>query len=249
MQILENRIAIVTGASKGIGAGIAKAFASAGAKVIVNYSTSKAGAETVVAEIVADRGRAVSVQGNVSERADVGRLFDESEKAFGVPDVLVNNAGVYSFGSLATVTESEFHRQFNTNVLGTLLVSQEFVKRLGNKKGSIINIGTAGTQAVLPNTVLYSATKGATDVITKVLSKELGPRGIRVNSLNPGGTETEGARAIGVIGTDFQKHMISQTPLGRFGQPSDIAPVAVFLASEQSRWITGEVLLASGGLR
>lgn len=249
MGTLDGKTAIVTGASKGIGASIARALAADGAQVIVNYATDKEGAEKLTAEVAANGGQAIAVQADISAKADVIRLFAETEKVFGTADVLVNNAGVYSFGPLETVTESEFHRQFNTNVLGTLQVAQEFTRRLGEKNGSIINIGTAGTQATLPNTVLYTASKGAVDAITRVLSKELGPRGIRVNSINPGGTETEGAHAIGIIGTEFQKHLISQTPLGRFGRSSDIAPIAVFLASQESGWLTGEIMVASGGMR
>jgi 3-oxoacyl-[acyl-carrier protein] reductase len=249
MGLLDGKVAVVTGASKGIGAGIAKSLAAAGAAVVVNYASSKADAEKVVSEIENKGGRAVAIQADISRSSDVTRLFVEAERNFGTINVLVNNAGVYSFGPLETVKEEEFHRQYNTNVLGNLLTTQEFAKRLDTKSGSIINIGTAGTQATLPATVLYTSTKGAVDSITRVLSKELGPRNIRVNSINPGGTETEGAHAIGVIGTDFQKHLISQTPLGRFGQPSDIGPIAVFLASEQSGWLTGEILIASGGMR
>jgi 3-oxoacyl-[acyl-carrier protein] reductase len=249
MRVLDGKVAVVTGASKGIGAGIAKAFAAAGAAVVVNYATSKGGADRIVAEIMSKGGKAIAVQSNVSRSSDVGRLFEETEKAFGPLDVLVNNAGVYSFGPLETVTEEEFHRQFNTNVLGVLLAAQEAAKRFGGRGGSIINIGTAGTQAAFPETVLYTATKSSVDAITRVLAKELGPRNIRVNSINPGGTETEGAHALGVIGSEFEKRIIAQTPLGRFGQPADIAPIAVFLASEDARWLTGEILVASGGMR
>jgi 3-oxoacyl-[acyl-carrier protein] reductase len=249
MGVLDGKVAVVTGASKGIGAGIARGLTNAGAKVVVNYATSKEGANRVVADIIGNGGKAIAVQGSVASASDVERLFEETLKAFGAVDVLVNNAGVYSFGPLESVTEQEFHRQFNTNVLGILLASQGAVKRFGPKGGSIINIGTAGTQVKSPATVIYTATKGAVDSITGVLSKELGPKKIRVNSINPGGTETEGAHTLGVIGSDFEKHLISQTPLGRFGRPSDIAPIAVFLASDQSGWLTGEILIASGGMR
>ena len=249
MGVLNGKVAVVTGASKGIGAGIAKGLAEAGATVIVNYVTSKEGADKVVEEIVSKGGKALAIQGSVAKKADVVRLFEETVEAFGTVDILVNNAGVYSFGPLESVAEEEFDRQFHTNVLGLLLASQEAVQRFGEKGGSIINIGTAGTHATLPATVLYTATKGAVNSITEVLSKELGPKKIRVNSINPGGTETEGAHALGVIGSDFEKHLVSQTPLGRFGQPTDIAPIAVFLASEASAWLTGEILIASGGLR
>jgi 3-oxoacyl-[acyl-carrier protein] reductase len=249
MGVLDGKVAIVTGASKGIGAGIAKSLAAAGARVVVNYASSKEDAEKIVAGIAKKGGKAVAVQCDVSKSSDVGRLFEEAEKAFGTVDVLVNNAGVYSFGPLETVTEAEFHRQFNTNVLGLILATKEAVKRFGAKGGTIINIGTAGTQIARPATVLYTATKGSVDLITRVLSKELGPKHIRVNSINPGGTETEGAHALGVMGSDFEKQMIAETPLGRFGQPGDIAPIAVFLASEDSGWLTGEILIASGGRR
>jgi 3-oxoacyl-[acyl-carrier protein] reductase len=249
MGILDGKVAVVTGASKGIGAGIAKGLAAAGAKVVVNYATSKEGADRVVADIAGQGGKAIAVQGSVANSSDVERLFEETVKAFGTLDVLVNNAGVYSFGPLESLTEREFHRQFNTNVLGILLATQSAVKRFGPNGGSVINIGTAGTHVTSPGTVLYTATKGAVDSITQVLSKELGPKKIRVNSINPGGTETEGAHALGIIGSDFEKHLVSQTPLGRFGQPSDIAPIAVFLASDQSGWLTGEILIASGGMR
>lgn len=249
MGILDGKVAVVTGASKGIGAGIAKGLAAAGAAVVVNYASSKEGAQKIVAAITKKGGKAVAVQCDVSKSSDVERLFEETEKAFGAVDVLVNNAGVYSFWPLEVVTEEEFHRLFNTNVLGLILATQEAVKRFAAKGGSIINIGTAGTQVTSPATVLYTATKGAVDSITRVLSKELGPKRIRVNSINPGGTETEGAHAIGVMGSDFEKLMIAQTPLGRFGQPADIAPIAVFLASEDSAWLTGETLIASGGRR
>jgi 3-oxoacyl-[acyl-carrier protein] reductase len=248
-DILKDKVAVVTGASKGIGAGIAKALALAGAAVVVNFATDEAGAKNTVSEIAANGGRAVAVRCNVALRSDVQRLFAETVNAFGAVDVLVNNAGVYSFGPLETVTEDEFARQFQTNVLGALLTSQEAIKHFGASGGTIINIGTAGTQAVFPGTVLYTASKGALDSITRVLAKELGPRQIRVNSINVGGTETEGAHAIGVMGSDFQKHLVALTPLGRFGRPSDHAPIAVFLASDASHWLTGEILIASGGMR
>jgi 3-oxoacyl-[acyl-carrier protein] reductase len=249
MGILDGKVALVTGGSKGIGAGIAKGLAAAGASVVVNYASSKERADRVVSEIIAQGGKAFAAQGDVSKSSDVKRLFAEVVREFGGLDVLVNNAGVYSFGPLESVRETEFHRQYNTNVLGTLLATQEAVKLFGEKGGSIINIGTAGTHNPGPAMVLYLSTKGSIDIITQVLAKELGPKKIRVNSINPGGTKTEGAHALGVIGSDFEKHLISQTPLGRFGQPEDIAPVAVFLSSEASHWITGEILLASGGMR
>ena len=249
MSKLKNRVAVVTGASKGIGAGIAKSLAAEGASVVVNYSSSKEGAERVVAEIVKKGGRAVAVQGDVSKTADVQRLFAETQKAFGTLDVLVNNAGVYEFAALGEVTEEQFHRLFNTNVLGLILTTQEAVKRFGAEGGSIINIGSTTSSLTPPTTAVYTATKGAVDAVTHVLAKELGPKKIRVNSINPGMVETEGVHAAGFIGSDFQKQLEAQTPLGRMGQPDDIAPIAVFLASADSGWLTGETLLASGGLR
>ena len=249
MSELTGKVAIVTGASKGIGAEIAKSLGAAGAAVVVNYASSKEGAERVVAEITGKGGKAIAVQGDVSKAADVQRLFKETKKTFGSLDVLVNNAGVYKFEPLEAVTEEEFHRQFNTNVLGLLLATREAVKYFGTQGGSVINIGSVARRLTPPTSSVYSATKGAVDAVTAVLSKELGPRKIRVNSINPGGVETEGVHTMGIIGTDFQKEMIAATPLGRFGQPDDIAPIAVFLASENSGWLTGETLLASGGYR
>ncbi|MGA9815202.1 MAG: glucose 1-dehydrogenase [Terriglobales bacterium] len=249
MSELTGKVAIVTGASKGIGAEIAKSLSAAGAAVVVNYASSKEGADRVVAEITGKGGKAIAVQGDVSKAADVQRLFKETKKAFGSLDVLVNNAGVYKFEPLEAVTEEEFHRQFNTNVLGLLLATREAVKYFGSQGGSVINIGSVASRLTPPTSSVYSATKGAVDAVTAVLSKELGPRKIRVNSINPGGVETEGVHTMGIIGTDFQKEMIAATPLGRFGQPDDIAPIAVFLASENSGWLTGETLLASGGYR
>jgi 3-oxoacyl-[acyl-carrier protein] reductase len=249
MSRLKNKVAIVTGASKGIGAGIAKSLAAEGAAVVVNYSSSKDGADRVVADIVKKGGKAVAVQGDVSNTADVQRLFAETQKAFGTLDVLVNNAGVYEFAALGEITEEQFHRQFNTNVLGLILATQEAVKRFGAEGGSIINIGSTASSLTPPSTAVYTATKGAVDAVTHVLARELGPKKIRVNSINPGIVETEGVHAIGMIGSDFQKQFEAQTPLGRIAQPADIAPIAVFLASADSGWLTGETLLASGGLR
>jgi 3-oxoacyl-[acyl-carrier protein] reductase len=249
MSTLTGKVAVVTGASKGIGAGIAKGLAAAGAKVVVNYASSKASADRVVAEITRDGGTAIAVQGDVSKAADVQRLFADTKKAFGSLDVLVNNAGVYQFATLGDSTESEFHRQFGTNVLGLILATQEAEKYFGPRGGSVINIGSVASDMTPPTTVVYTATKGAVDAITRVLAKELGPKNIRVNSINPGGVETEGTHAIGIIGSDFEKQMTAQTPLGRMGQPTDIAPVAVFLASDDSGWVTGELLRAAGGLR
>jgi len=249
MSKLSNKVAVVTGASKGIGASIAKGLAAEGAAVVVNYASSKEGADRVVAEIVKAGGKAVAVQGDVSKASDVQRIFAETKKAFGRLDVLVNNAGVYEFGALAEITEQQFHRLFNTNVLGLILATQEAAKLFGPEGGSVINIGSTASSVTPPATAVYTATKGAVDAITHVLGKELGPRKIRVNSINPGMVETEGVHSAGIIGSDFHKQMETQTPLGRIGQPNDIAPIAVFLASEDSGWLTGETFLASGGLR
>jgi len=249
MGRLKGKAAIVTGASKGIGAGIAKAFGAEGASVVVNYASSREGADRVVAEITAEGGRAIAVQGDVSKAADVKRLFEETKTAFGAVDVLVNNAGVYQFHPIEEVTESEFHRIFDTNVLGVLLASREAVGHFGTNGGTIINISSVASTTTPPTTAIYSATKGAVDAITLVLAKELGPRNIRVNSINPGGVETEGVHTAGILETDFAAEIVKQTPLGRFGQPADIAPVAVFLASSDSAWLTGERITASGGLR
>lgn len=249
MSELKGKVAVVTGASKGIGAAIAKDLAAAGAAVVVNYSSSKEGAERVVAEITGKGGKAIAVQGDVSKAADVQRLFKETKKGFGSLDVLVNNAGIYKFEPIEAVVEAEFHREFNTNVLGLILATQEAVKHFGSEGGSVINIGSVASVKTPPMSVVYSATKGAVDAVTRVLAKELGPKKIRVNSINPGGVETEGTHQGGIVGSDFQKQMIAETPLGRFGQPEDIAPIAVFLASSASGWLTGETILASGGLR
>ncbi|MBS1500815.1 MAG: glucose 1-dehydrogenase [Bacteroidetes bacterium] len=249
MKKLANKVAVVTGASKGIGAGIAKDLAAEGASVVVNYTSSKEGAEKVVADIVANGGKAVAVQGDVSRSEDVERLFAEAKNAFGRVDILVNNAGVYKFTGIEEITEDEFHRQFNTNVLGLLLSTKEAVKNFGENGGSVINIGSVVSRITPPGSSIYTATKGAVDAITHVLSKELGPKNIRVNSINPGIVETEGTHAAGFIGSEFQKNAEKTTPLGRIGQPGDIAPLAVFLASDDSRWLTGETLLAGGGMR
>lgn len=249
MKKLENKVAVVTGASKGIGAGIAKSLAAQGASVVVNYSSAKEGADNVVAEIISNGGKAVAVQGNVSRIADVERLFAEAKNAFGGVDILVNNAGVYKFGAIEEITEEEFHRQFDTNVLGLLLATQGAVKNFGANGGSVINIGSVVSRITPPGSAVYTATKGAVDAITQVLSKELGPKKIRVNSINPGMVETEGTHTAGIIGSDFQKSAESTTPLGRIGQPEDIAPIAVFLASDDSAWLTGETILAGGGTR
>lgn len=249
MKKLANKVAVITGASKGIGAGIAKSLAAAGASVVINYASAKAGADQVVAEITANGGKAIAVQGNVSNEADITRLFEETKNAFGAVDILVNNAGVYKFGAIGEINAEDFHTQFNTNVLGLLLTTQGAVKNFSENGGSIINIGSAVTSITPPGSSIYTATKGAVDAITHVLAKELGGKKIRVNSINPGMVETEGTHTAGFIGSDFQTQIVSTTPLGRIGQPDDIADVAVFLASEDSRWLTGEILLASGGVR
>jgi 3-oxoacyl-[acyl-carrier protein] reductase len=247
MSELTGKVAIVTGASKGIGAAIANGLADAGASVVVNYASSREGADRVVAAIVGKGGKAVAVKADVSKAADVGRLFDETKKAFGSLDVLVNNAGVYRFAPLEEVTEDEFHREFNINVLGVLLASREAMKYFGPEGGSVINISSVASTSPTPTAVVYSATKGAVDTITRVLAKELGPRKIRVNAIKPGGVETEGLHSMGVIGSDFEKQMVARTPLGRLGQPDDIASVAVFLASAASGWMTGETIAVGGG--
>jgi 3-oxoacyl-[acyl-carrier protein] reductase len=246
---LAGKVAVVTGASKGIGAGIAKSLAAAGAKVVVNYASSREGADKVVAEIAAQGGKAIAVQGDVSKAADVQRLFAEAKKAFGSLDVLVNNAGIYKFDPLEDVTEQEFHRQYDVNVLGTILATQEAAKYFGPNGGSVINMGSVASELGFPHSVVYASTKGAVDTITQVLAKELAPRKIRVNVIAPGGVETEGLHTIGIVGSDMETQMIAQTPLGRLGQPDDIARVALFLASDQSGWMTGERLTVSGGLR
>ncbi len=250
MSKLIGKVAVITGASKGIGAGIAKALAAEGASVVVNYAASKDGADRVVSEITGKGGKAIAVQGDVAKASDVKRLFDETKKAFGALDILVNNAGVYQVMPLEAVTEDEFHREFNTNVLGLILATQEAAKYFGPDGGSVINIGSVASRITPPGMVVYTATKGAVDAITHVLAKELSPRKIRVNSINPGSVDTEGVRTMGMIGSDFEKQMIAMTPLGRMGVPEDIAPVAIFLASADSAWMmTGEILLASGGMR
>lgn len=246
---LNGKVAVVTGASKGIGAGIAKELAANGAAVVVNYASSKSDADKVVDEITKRGGKAIAVQGNVTKKTEVGQLFAATKKAFGKVDILVNNAGVYLFAPLEEITEEEFHREFNTNVLGMMLVTQEALKHFGPDGGSIINIGSLASSFTPPTAVVYNATKGAVDAITRTLAKELGPKKIRVNSINPGMVVTEGAVAGGYTEGDFRKSMESQTPLGRIGQTEDIAPAAAFFASDDSKWITGETLLIAGGLR
>jgi 3-oxoacyl-[acyl-carrier protein] reductase len=244
---LKGKVAVVTGASKGIGAGIAKALAAAGAAVVVNYASSRDGADRIVAEIKAKGGKAIAVKGDVANEKDVRHLMDATEKFFGGIDVLVNNAGVYKFQPLEDVTEDDFHRHFDVNVLGTLLATREAVKRFKSNGGSVINIGSTASVDAIATASVYSATKGAIDTLTRVLATELGPRNIRVNVIAPGGTETEGLHTAGVVGSEFEKAMIARTALGRLGQPDDIARIAVFLASDDSAWITGERLAAAGG--
>jgi 3-oxoacyl-[acyl-carrier protein] reductase len=246
MAQLTGKVAIVTGASKGIGAGIAKGLAAAGAAVVVNYAGSREGADAVVREIVAKDGKAIAVQADVAKADDVERLFAETRRAFGTPSVLVNNAGVYHFQALGEITEDQYRRQFDTNVLGVLLTAQEAAKHF-EAGGSIINISSIASSNATPHTAVYSATKAAVDSITRVLSRELGARQIRVNSINPGPTETEGTRAINVFESDMGRRLVAATPLGRVGQPADIAPTAVFLASDAGAWITGESIRVSGG--
>ncbi|HZZ17865.1 MAG TPA: glucose 1-dehydrogenase [Opitutaceae bacterium] len=248
MSKLSGKVAVVTGASKGIGAAIAKKFAKNGASVVVNYASSKAGADAVVSAITAAGGKAVAVKGDVSKAADAKAIAEAAITAFGRLDILVNNSGVYEFGAIEAVTEESFHRQFNVNVLGLLLTTQAALKYIG-EGGSIINIGSVVSRVTPPGSAVYTATKGAVDAITGVLSRELGARKIRVNALNPGMVETEGSITAGFIGSDFEKSVVSQTPLGRVGQPDDIADVAVFLASDESGWLTGEQLLTGGGFR
>jgi 3-oxoacyl-[acyl-carrier protein] reductase len=246
---LEGKVAVVTGASKGIGAAIARQLGAEGASVVVNYASSKEGADKVVNEIVSKGGgKAIAVRGDVSKQADIDKLFAETKKAYKKVDILVNNAGIYEFGPLETVTEAQFHKIFNLNVLGLLLTTQAAAKHFG-EGASVINIGSGVSRITPPNTAVYTATKGAVDAITGVLSKELGAKKIRVNSINPGIVETEGTHTAGFIGSDFEKDLVAQTPLGRAGQPDDIGAVAVFLASDDSRWLTGEHILAAGGLR
>jgi 3-oxoacyl-[acyl-carrier protein] reductase len=249
MGRLNGKVAVVTGASKGIGADIAKAFAAEGASVVVNYASSKQGADKVVAAIAAGGGKAVAVQGDVSKQADITRLFAETKKAFGKVDVLVNNAGVYAFAPLDQITEELFHQQFNLNVLGLLLTTQEAAKHFNGDGGSVINISSAVTTIYPPGSATYTATKAAVDAITVILSKELGPKGVRVNAINPGMIETEGVHAAGFAEGDFRKSIEAQTPLGRIGQVDDISPAAVYLASADSKYMTGQTLNISGGIR
>ncbi|SPE59506.1 Uncharacterized oxidoreductase MexAM1_META1p0182 [Verrucomicrobia bacterium] len=246
---LSGKVAVVTGASKGIGAAIAQHLAEEGAAVVVNYSSSREGADRVVAAITSNGGRAIAVQANVSKKAEINRLFTETKKAFGKLDILVNNAGIYELAPLESVTEEHFHRQFDLNVLGLLLASQEALKYFGPAGGSIINTSSIVSTWGVPGGSVYSATKAAVDAVTRSLAKELGARKIRVNSVNPGMVETEGTHSAGITNSDFRKQTEATTPLGRIGQPQDIAPAVAFLASPDASWITGETLYITGGLR
>jgi 3-oxoacyl-[acyl-carrier protein] reductase len=245
---LTGKVAVVTGASKGIGASIAKHLAEEGASVVVNYASSKSGADKVVSEIKAQGGKAVAVQGDMSKKSDIERLFAETKKAYGQLDVLVNNAGIYEMLPLEQITEEHFHKQFNLNVLGIILATQEATKHF-NSSGSVINISSVVGIHPFPGAAVYSATKAAVDAVTKSLSAELGPKKIRVNSINPGMIETEGLHAVGILETDMKKQVEAQTPLGRIGQPQDVATVATFLASADSGWISGETFMVAGGFR
>ncbi|HJZ52826.1 MAG TPA: glucose 1-dehydrogenase [Candidatus Acidoferrales bacterium] len=248
MGKLTGKVAVVTGASKGIGAGIATALAAEGASVVVNYASSKAGADKVVAAITAAGGKAMAVGGDVSKAAEAKGIIDAAIKNYGRLDILVNNSGVYEFAPIEAVTEENFHKTFNINVLGAILVTQAAVKHMSNG-GSIINIGSAVSRLTPPNSTVYTASKGALDAVTGVLSRELGPKKIRVNTINPGIIETEGTHAGGFLGSEFETAFVAQAPLGRIGKVGDIAPIAVFLASDESRYLTGEQLLAAGGVR
>jgi 3-oxoacyl-[acyl-carrier protein] reductase len=246
---LEGQVAVVTGASKGLGAAIAEHLAAAGAAVVVNFASSKAGGEAVVNRIRKADGKAVAVQADVSKPDDIRRLFAETKKAFGKLDILVNNAGVYEFAPLEAISADHFHKHFNLNVLGLLLTTQEAVKHFGPAGGTIINMSSFAATSAPPSTSVYSGTKAAVNAITRSLAQELGPRRIRVNAISPGVVETEGLHAAGISGSDFQRQIETQTPLGRISQPQDVAPAVVFLASPDSAWITGENLYVSGGLR
>jgi 3-oxoacyl-[acyl-carrier protein] reductase len=249
MGKLTGKVAVVTGASKGIGAGIAKALAADGASVVVNYASDKSGADKTVAEISKAGGKAVAVGASVAKSADIEKLFDETKKAFGKVDILVNNAGVYSFAPIEEITEEEINRIYSTNVTGLLLTTKAAVKLFPSEGGSIINIGSVVSELTPPNSAIYTGTKGAVDAITRVLAKELGPKKIRVNAVNPGLTITEGTDAAGITGSDFEKNAVADTPLGRAGKPDDIADVVTFIASDDARWVTGSLLQAGGGIR
>lgn len=248
MSKLNNKVAVVTGASKGIGASIARHFAAEGAKVVVNYASSKEDADKVVKSITDKGGIAISVQGDVSKEADVTRLFEETKNAFGALDILVNNAGIYQYQPIEQISEEVFHQQFNINVLGSILAIQASLKLFGDKGGNIINISSEAGKTPLPTGSVYSATKAALDAITIALSKEFSGKNIRINSILPGIVETEGTHSAGVIGSDTETKLVASTPLGRTGQPEDIAKVAVFLASDDAAWITGEKISVSGGI-
>jgi 3-oxoacyl-[acyl-carrier protein] reductase len=248
MSKLSGKVAIVTGASKGIGAAVAKTLATHGAAVVVNYASSKTGADKIVEAITSAGGQAVAVKGDVSKAAEAKELVDAAIKAFGRLDILVNNAGVYEFGPLEAVTETQFHTMFDVNVLGLLLVTQAAAPHLG-EGGSIINIGSGVTAITPPQTAVYTASKGAVEAITGVLANEFGPRKIRVNTVSPSLTETDGTHSAGMLASDFEAGIIAQTPLGRLGQPQDIADVVAFVASDDARWVTGERISAGGGLR
>jgi len=251
MSKLQGKTALVTGASKGIGAGIAKELAAGGVAVAVNYASDRTGAETTVQEITAAGGRAAAIQADVSNAADVARLFEQATKAFGSLDILVNNAGVYQAMPVAELTEEEFHSEINVNLLGPLLVIRESLRHFGPNGGSIINIGSGASRSHPPGYSIYSASKAGLDAVTGVLAKELAPRKIRVNSVNPGATLSEGTKAAGLygVGSDIEQHLVAMTPLGRMGTPEDIAKIVAFLASDDSGWLTGEAIFASGGLR
>jgi 3-oxoacyl-[acyl-carrier protein] reductase len=249
MNELAGKVAIVTGASKGIGAGIAKGLAEAGASVVVNYASSREGADRVVAEIKNAGGKAIAVQADISNRDDVEKLFDKTIRAFGHLDVLVNNASVFSHAALEDITEEQFQQMFNINVLGTIFVMQQAVKHFGDQGGSVINIGSLSSRRFKAGAAVYTATKSALNGLTSVFAVELARRKIRVNAILPGFVDTEGSRAFGVMGTEWEQQLIAATPLGRVGLPSDLAPVAVFLASDASAWLTGELIAASGGMQ
>jgi 3-oxoacyl-[acyl-carrier protein] reductase len=249
MAKLSGKVAVVTGASKGIGAGIAKALGAEGASVVVNYASDKAGADKTVAEITKAGGKAVAVGASVAKSADIDTLFFETKKAFGKVDILVNNAGVYSFSPLEAITEEEINRIYSTNVTGLLLTTKAALPLFPSEGGSIINIGSVVSELTPPASAIYSGSKGAVDTITRVLAKELGPKKIRVNAVNPGLTITEGTETAGIAGSDFEKNSVAQTPLGRSGKPDDIADVVTFIASDDARWVTGSLLQAGGGLR
>jgi 3-oxoacyl-[acyl-carrier protein] reductase len=246
---LEGKVAVVTGASKGIGAEIARHLAAEGAKVVVNYASSKAGADRVVADITGKGGKAVAVQADVARPDDVKKLFARGREAFGPVDVLVNNAGVYEFSPLENVTPEHFHKQFDLNVLGLILSTQEAARQFGDRGGAVVNVSSVAAAAALPTASVYSATKAAVDAVTRSLAAELGPRKVRVNSVNPGMIETEGTHTAGITESDFRKQVEAQTPLGRIGRVDDVAPVVTFLASDDARWVTGQVLYVSGGNR